>query len=124
MRLYKTPFPAGMKYQYATIPARSRGTVYRFTNWGMGFRAFIDQVGIGPDCLPWNLIHFIWLVDGGAVEDFQYQISPVNSPKHYDPPLVAHRIIEWIGINNDVLPHTLEVLTDGQLVMKPLQRVC
>jgi len=122
LAIYKVPFGANIRYQWAQIPAGGRGVIYTFTNWGDNFRAFIDQVGIGPDDLPWDDIHFLWMIDLGPIDDFQYQIAPINEPKHFEPPFVARRIIEWIGVNNDVVPHVFEVLCDGVLAMKPTRR--
>jgi hypothetical protein len=117
---YKTPFGARNRYQFAVVPAGGRATVYLFTNWGQDFRAFIERVGVGPAQLPWNLVSIIWLIDGECVEEFNWQLHTVNQPKQfYSHQFIARRRIEWIGINNDVVPHVFEVLCDGMLVMLP-----
>jgi len=116
-KLIQVPFPPNTRYQTIVIPAGGRATIYFFGNWGTGWRAFIDQVALGPDALPWNLIQFLWFIDGGAVDTFQYQIAPINMPKHFEPPFLARNNIRWDGINNDpVNAHLLEVVCDGILV--------
>lgn len=123
MSFYKVAFPAGVRYQFVTIPAGVTATVYAFRNWGQDFRAFVDKVGFGPDCLPWNLVRFLWFHDGELVEDYNYQIASVKKPKQFSDPYIARKEIVWQGINNDVVPHVFEVLTDGKLVMLPEAKV-
>jgi len=124
MSFYKVPFPAGLKYQFVTIPAGQTATIYTFTNWGQDFRAFIDKIGFGPDALPWNLVLFQFFVDGELVEQYNYQLAGVRKPKQIpSEPIIARREIVWVGINNDILPHVFQVLCDGLLVMLPEAKV-
>ena len=119
---YKVQFDAGRRYQFVTIPALSRAIIYRYSNWGQDFRAFVSKVGLGPDALPWNLVEFLWFHDGELVENFNYQIASIRKPKQYADPFIAKREIVWEGINNDVLPHVFTVLCDGMLVMLPASK--
>lgn len=123
MSFYKTPFGAGNRYQYANVPAGSRIVVYAFRNWGSDFNAFIDQIAIGPDSLPWDKVRFLWIIDGEIVEVFNYQVGKVNKPKHFDEPYIAKREIVWEVENNDTIDHLCEVLCNGMLVMKPTSKV-
>lgn len=119
MSFYKTPFGANNRYQYATVPAGSTVVVYLFTNWGQDFRAFIERIGFGPKCLPWDKLRFIWEIDGEVVEEFDYQIAEVKKPKQFSDPYIARREIVWKVVNDDTEEHICEVLCDGVLVMKP-----
>lgn len=124
MSFYKVPFGSGNRYQFVTIPAGGTAIIYLFRNWGQDFRAFIDKIGFGPDALPWNLVQFLFEVDGETVEVFNYQLASVKKPKQIPhEPIIARTEIVWRGINNDVNPHVFEVLCDGMLVMLPAAKV-
>lgn len=123
MTFYKVPFEAGKRYQFATVPAGATMVVYAFRNWGQDFKAFIRRIGFGPDTLPWDLVNFIWEIDGETVEVFNYQIASVKKPKQFREPFIAKKEIVWKVVNNDVNPHVCEVLCDGMLVMKPKAKV-
>lgn len=123
MSFYKVPFGSRNRYQYANCPAGSTTVVYVFTNWGQDFRAFVDQIGIGPKCLPWDKLKFIWEIDGEVVEEFNYQIGRIERPKHFNNPYIARRKIVWKVVNDDTEDHICEVLCNGMLVMKPKSKV-
>ena len=116
---YKVPFGANNRYQFANVPANSTIPVYVFGNWGTDFRAFINQIGIGPSSLPWDKVRFIWLIDGETVEVFNYQVGRIPRPKHFADPYIAKTTIEWRVRNEDTIDHICEVLCNGMLVMKP-----
>lgn len=124
MGFYKVPFGAGNRYQFADVPAGATVIVYLFNNWGNDFRAFIDKIGFGPKCLPWEQdLRFIWLIDGEVIEIFDYQIAEVRKPKQLDTPYIARKEIEWKVINDSDEVHYCEVLCDGMLIMKPSSKV-
>lgn len=123
MTFYKVPFEAGKKYQFAEVPAGATLVVYLYRNWGNDFRAFIDKIGFGPKCLPWNELCFLWLIDGEVVERFNYQVAEIKKPKQLSEPYIARKIIEWKVINNSSEAHYCEVLCDGMLVMLPSSKV-
>ena len=76
-----------------------------------GYVAFIQQVGN-----TWFLnTHLIWAVDWHILT-LERQIAPLNSPKEFNPPILAKDTIRWIGFNNDTIPHFFEVLCDGVLL--------
>lgn len=124
MTFYKVPFDSGKRYQYATVPAGQTLVVYAYTNWGQDFIAFIDKIGFGPKCLPWEELNFIWEIDGETVEVFNYQIAEVKKPKQfYNEQYIARKEITWKVRNNSSEAHICEVLCDGMLVMKPESKV-
>lgn len=121
-QFYKIPFGT-YRYQFVNIPAGATAVIYFFANWSEDFRAFVERVGFGPAALPWNLVQFVWEIDGETVEVFNYQLAAVTNPKQFRDHYIARRQIVWRGVNNDVLPHVFEILCDGMLVMKPSAKV-
>lgn len=119
---YKVPFEAAKRYQYAAVAPGATVVIYRYTNWGQDFRAFIERIGFGPDSV-WetvaDLVRLIFLIDGEVVEEYNYQIASVKKPKQFGNPFIARREIIWKAVNNDTVTHIFEVLCDGMLVMKP-----
>lgn len=59
------------------------------------------------------------LVDGELLEgNIQRIIAMIDQPQEYAPPYLVKSSIEVRCENNDTLPHTLEVLVNGDLVLK------
>ena len=112
-----------MKYQFATVPAGATVQVYFYGNWGTDFRAFIDRIGYGPKCMPWEDLWFYWYIDGELIERYNYQIAEVKKPHWLVEPYIARNEILWQVVNNSAVQHICEVLCDGVLVMKPEAKV-
>lgn len=124
MSFYKVAFDANRKYQFALVPAGTTVQVYTYGNWGVDFRAFINKIGFGPKCLPWELLNFLFIIDGEVVERFNYQIAEIKKPERYDDhPYIARSSINWRVENNSAVDHFCEVLCDGMLVMKPTSKL-
>lgn len=109
-------FPAGSKfdepYQYKTVKAGERGTVYSRLIPG-------DYVGlISQLALSWyDQTHLDWIVDGVLLERFLRSI-PFTTPKEFDPPIKAKDHIRFIAVNKDTTDHSFGVLCDGRLEKK------
>lgn len=106
---YSFPNP----FQEKTIAANSKAVVWEMNR--INGTAFIKKVGI---TLPNSNCKFQFLVDGQSVEegDITHQIGQINQPENYDPPLVARKKIQFIGINDGATEEKFEVVCHGFII--------
>lgn len=112
MSLQTRSFPD--PYQTKTIPANGKGIVYEM-RVDAGMTAFISAVANN-----WFQDTFlVWRVDGMPVESkIAREIAPVNAPRIFDPPILAHSTVQWEAFNNSSSEVTFEVLCDGTMYKK------
>jgi len=97
-------------HQYKLVKAKSSDIVFEIII-PRDCIGFIEQVA--NSWYPDTVLHFI--VDDEA-EIVKREIAPINSPKHYDPPIVVKNFIRWVAYNNSEEDHVFEVVCDGYYV--------
>lgn len=112
----KRAFKFPNAFQHKTLAAGENARVYVF-DVPAGAVAFIESVGV---TVPNENSYYRWRVDGDPVEEDKvtFQVGQVRSPTRYDPPIVAHRKIEFWAYNDGSSEEIFEVLCDGHYVTK------
>lgn len=96
-------------YQYATVPA-GEIKIILYIPISAGYVGFINEVAC--DWFANTYVEFI--VDGALKEKIEREI-PIETPKEYNPPIVAEKWIKFVAHNDDTSDHVFGVLCDGEL---------
>ena len=100
-------------YATKTLAAGASGTVFEMIISG-GYTGFIEDVWI----LWYTNTYLEWIVDGVPATGesrIEHDIGSLDSPKKYNPPIVARNFIKVIAHNNASSSKTFEILIDGVL---------
>lgn len=107
--------PIGIKFPltHATLdlaPGQS-GTVFDLPV-PKGWVAFIESFGNAH----YRDSYYDWRVDGKSVAgEIDYTIGNINSPKIFDPPIIAHKSITVRAVNKSNSTNTYAVIMDGSM---------
>ena len=100
-------------YATKTLAAGSSATIFEMIISG-GYTGFIEDVWILWRSDTW----LEWIVDGVPATGesrIEHDIGSLDSPKKYNPPIIARNFIRVIAHNDASASKTFEVLIDGVL---------